>query len=158
MATFALTTQKGKEGRFPHMNLRWSYLLAFLTFALSTGVPVQAVAGEAASASGREWKTVEELSAQELSAVDLSTDTPRHPQIAYAPAEPYPFTAPYTAEEMGFRLMEFTQRPRWSCAFANLWGSISPQGVLMNPGRSTTFMDYAVPLGVESEFWPPVLE
>ncbi|MBI3246718.1 MAG: outer membrane lipoprotein-sorting protein [Deltaproteobacteria bacterium] len=134
------------------MNWRWSCSFAFLTVALSASAPVQAVGGEAASVQGREWKTVEELSPQELSAVDLSTDTPRHPQLSYAPAEPYPFTAPYTAEEMGFRLMEFTQRPRWSCAFANLWGSISSQGVLMNPGRSATFMDYAVPLGVESEF------
>jgi hypothetical protein len=68
------------------------------------------------------------------------------------PAEAYPFTAPYTAEEMGYRLMEFTQRPRWSCAFANLWGSISSEGVLMNPGKSVTFMDYEEPFGVEAEF------
>ena len=57
-----------------------------------------------------------------------------------------------SAEEMGYRLMEFTQRPRWSSAFANLWGSISPQGVLMNPGKSITFMDYGEPVGVEAEF------
>ena len=75
------------------------------------------------------WKTVEELSPQELSEVELATDTPRSATIPYMPAEAYPFTAPYTAEEMGYRLMEFSQRPRWSCMFANLWGSITPQGV-----------------------------
>jgi len=53
---------------------------------------------------------------------------------------------------MGYRLMEFTQRPRWSCMFANMWGSISAQGVLMNPGRSVTFMDYPEPQGVAAEF------
>ncbi len=68
------------------------------------------------------------------------------------PAEAYPFTAPYTAEEMGYRLMEFSQRPRWSCMFANLWGSITPQGVFMNPGKAIGLMNYADPQGVEAEF------
>lgn len=31
---------------------------------------------------------------------------------AFSPAEAYPFTAPYTAEEMGYRMMEFTQPSR----------------------------------------------
>jgi uncharacterized protein DUF1329 len=53
---------------------------------------------------------------------------------------------------MGYRLMEFTQRPRWSCMFANAWGSISAQGVLMSPGRSVTLMDYLEPQGVAAEF------
>ena len=117
------------------------------------GVLVTSVsAAESVRAQDRTWKTVEELSPQELREVDLATSTPRHPTIPYLPAEAYPYTAPYTAEEMGYRLMEFTQRPRWSCAFANLWGSISPQGVLMNPGKSITFMDYGEPVGVEAEF------
>ena len=150
--TLTLAPHTRKEGRLLHMHWRWSVLLAILTLGLSASVTVLAVGGETISVHGREWKTVEELSPQELSEVDFSTDTPRHAQIPYAPAEPYPFTAPYTAEEMGYRLMEFTQRPRWSCAFANLWGSISSQGVLMNPGRSTTFMDYPEPIGVDAEF------
>lgn len=108
-------------------------------------------ASETSSSPGRTWKTVEELSPEELQNVDLRTDTPRDPQLSYAPAEPYPFTAPYTAEEMGYRLMEFTQRPRWSCAFANLWGSITSQGVLLNPGKSVTFMDYHGGDGVKAE-------
>src|SRR5215213_5066874 len=81
--------------------------------------------------SSRTWKTVDELSLEELQNLDLRTETPRDSQISYIPAEAYPFTAPYTAEEMGYRVMEFTQRPRWSCAFANLWGSITPHGVLL---------------------------
>ena len=109
-------------------------------------------AGELGGAQSRTWKTVDELSPQELREVDLSTNPPRDQTTPYLLAEKYPFTAPYSAEEMGYRSMEFTQRPRWSCAFANLWGSISPQGVLLNPGKSVTFMNYNEPLGVEAEF------
>jgi hypothetical protein len=111
------------------------------------------VAADSSSSAGpvRTWKTVEELSPEELQNLDLRTDTPRDPQVSYLPAEPYPFTAPYTAEEMGYRLMEFTQRPRWSCAFANLWGSITAQGVLLNPGKSVTFMNYLGSDGVTDE-------
>lgn len=49
----------------------------------------------------RTWKTVNELPVEELEQVDLRTDTPRRAEYPYLPAEPYPFTAPYTAEEMG---------------------------------------------------------
>src|SRR5581483_2966836 len=116
------------------------------------GARVTALAADAVASQSRTWKTVEELSPQELREVDLATATPRHPQIPYLPAEPYPFTAPYTAEEMGYRLMEFTQRPRWSCIFANVWGSISPQGVILLLGKSISFMDYREPAGVTAEF------
>src|SRR4051794_16630642 len=80
--------------------------------------------------AGRTWKTLSELSPEELAQVDLRSDTPRQAEYPYLPAEPYPFTPPYTAEEMGYRSMEFTQRPRWSCAYANLNGSISSEGSL----------------------------
>lgn len=99
----------------------------------------------------RNWKTIDELSPEELQTIDLRTETPRDSQVSYLPAEAYPFTAPYTAEEMGYRVMEFTQRPRWSCAFANLWGSITPHGVLLSPGKSVTFMDYRGSNGVGTE-------
>ena len=62
----------------------------------------------------RSWKTLDELSGQELQAIDRATDTPRHPEVPYLPAEAYPFTPPYTAEEMGYKLMEYNPRPRWS--------------------------------------------
>ncbi len=132
------------------------------TCRLSVGVPAflvaiflltttNGVASDTPSLQSRTWKTVEELSPEELRTIDLRTETPRNAQVPYLPAEAYPFTAPYTAEEMGYRLMEFTQRPRWSCAFANLWGSITPQGVLLNPGKSVTFMNYLGTDGVNAE-------
>lgn len=127
-------------------------LLLTLAIALLEGVTSQVKAGDSSRTQERTWKTIEELSADELREVDPRTDTPRDVRIPYLPAEPYPFTAPYTAEEMGFRAMEFSPRPRWSCVYANVWGSISPQGVLLSPGKSITLMNYAGPAGVDAEF------
>src|SRR4051812_5860041 len=97
------------------------------------------------------WKTVSDLSPEELAQIDLHTDTPRHAEYPYLPAEPYPFTPPYTAEEMGYRTMEFTQRPRWSCVYANLFGSISSQGSLLGQGRAVNLVAYPPPEGVTVE-------
>ena len=97
------------------------------------------------------WKTVNDLSAEELGQVDLRTDTPRRTDYPYLPAEPYPFTPPYTAEEMGYRMMEFTQRPRWSCAFANLFGSISSEGSLLGQGKAVNLVAYPGLEGVSVE-------
>ncbi len=99
----------------------------------------------------RTWKRVEELTPQELQRVDLRAQTPRHPQYPYLPSEPYPFSPPYTAEEMGYRAMEFTQRPRWSCVFANIFGSISSRGQLLVTGRAVGYMAYPSLLGVGAE-------
>jgi hypothetical protein len=127
----------------------WPHLL--LTLLLTASSLTRAIA-EDSQVPVRTWKTVKELSSQELWEVDLSTTTARHAQVPYLPAELYPFTPPYTAEEMGYRGMEFPQRPRWSCIFANVWGSISPEGVLLNPGKSVTFMNYPDSTGVGAEF------
>ncbi len=134
------------------MNWTSFWLLLTLTLTLTLGVLTRTYAEETHRSQTRTWKTVDELSPQELRDVDLSTNTSRHEQVPYLPAELYPFTAPYTAEEMGYRAMEFTQRPRWSCVYANLWGSISPTGALLNPGKSITFTEYPEPVGVEAEF------
>ncbi len=99
----------------------------------------------------RTWRTVPEMSPEELAQVDLHTDTPRRTDYPYLPAEPYPFTAPYTAEEMGYRAMEFTQRPRWSCAFANLFGSISSEGSLLGQGQGVNLVSYPSPEGAVVE-------
>src|SRR5215216_5128878 len=56
---------------------------------------------------GKTWKAVAELSAEEKAGLDLHTDSPRDGQFPYLPAEKFPFTAPYTAEEMGLRSAEF---------------------------------------------------
>lgn len=89
----------------------------------------------------RTWKTLSELSSEELAQVDLRGETPRQAEYPYLPAEPYPFSPPYTAEEMGYRMMEFTQRPRWSCAYANLNGSISSEGSLLGQGQAVNLVE-----------------
>lgn len=101
------------------------------------------------AASGKTWRTVEEFSAEEKARVDLTDSTLRHPDIPYLPAEPYPFQAPFTAEEMAYRMMEFTQRPRWSCAFANLFGSITTEGFLLGKGMNISYSAYPAPGGLE---------
>src|ERR1041384_2787510 len=67
------------------------------------------------SVRGKTWTTVDELSAEERTLLDLRTDTPRDPQIPYLPLERFPFVPPYTAEEMGYRAMEFPHSPYWKC-------------------------------------------
>jgi hypothetical protein len=124
-----------------------STCLLFPSFGQSQGSPlhVQNHNGE------RTWKTLAELSADEKAHLDLSENTPRHSEIPYLPAEPYPFKPPFTAEEMGYRMMEFTQRPRWSCALANLFGSITSQGFLLGQGQAVNLIAYPSPTGVAEE-------
>ena len=99
----------------------------------------------------RNWNYINELSADQRQQIDLSTHTRRHPQYPDLPAEPYPFTPPYTAEEMGYRMMEFTPRPRWSCVFANLYGSITSQGFLLGQWQAVNLVLYPSPEGVMGE-------
>jgi hypothetical protein len=134
------------------MNRKSFWLFLTLVSILTFGPLTRTSAEDTHRPQEQTWKTVDELSSQELREVDLSTNTPRHAQFPYMPAEPYPFTAPYTVEKMGYRAMEFTQRPRWSCVYANLWGSSSPSGALLNPGKSITFLHYPEPVGVAAEF------
>ncbi|MCY4390369.1 MAG: hypothetical protein OXC18_24980 [Desulfurellaceae bacterium] len=126
------------------------WLLSALILTIGTALPT--AVEETNSARTHTWKTVEDLSPQERQKLDLATDTPRHPQVPYLPAEPYPFTPPYTAEEMGYRTMEFTFYPRWSAVFARAFSSISDQGVLLNPGSTINFLAYnSSTTGVEAE-------
>ena len=111
----------------------------------------------------RMWKTVSELSETERADIDLRPDTPRDPQIAYLPAEKYPFSPPYTAEEMGYRAMEFPHMPRWSAAFADGFGSITSSGFLQQAKTAGGILSvhadglasylYAIPPGDEYFRW-----
>ena len=103
------------------------------------------------------WKTVAELSAKERERLDLSTDTPRHPTFPYLPAEPYPFTPPYTAEEIGFRAMEFPHQPRWSCVYADAGASIDQWGHLIVQNKAVGLVAYRTPEGLVGEVYetPP---
>ncbi|MGE0681924.1 MAG: DUF1329 domain-containing protein [Candidatus Binatia bacterium] len=126
-------------------------LVLLMSFFFCSPTPGVVWGGGEQKDTPRTWKTMSELSPEELEQVDLRTDTPRRTDYSYLPAEPYPFTPPYTAEEMGYRLMEFTQRPRWSCAYANLFGSISSEGSLLGQGKAVNLVMYPDPEGAAVE-------
>ncbi|MGH7962114.1 MAG: DUF1329 domain-containing protein, partial [Candidatus Binatia bacterium] len=79
----------------------------------------------------RTWRTVAELTDTERALVDKRTATPRDSRFPYIPAERYPFEPPYTAEEMGYRAMEFSHSPRWSCNLIDVSGALTSEGYLL---------------------------
>lgn len=98
-------------------------------------------------AESRSWKYFSELSEEERGNIDLRTDTPRDPTFSYMPAEPYPFTPPYTAEEMGIRSMEFPHIARWNFAMIEDFGSVMPTGYL-STGKTIVLSIYPEPEGL----------
>jgi hypothetical protein len=103
--------------------------------------------------SAKTWQTVAELSAKELERIDLATDTPRHQTFPYLPAELYPFTPPYTAEEMGVRSMEFPHQPRWSCVYADAGATIDQWGHLIVQSKTVGLVAYNGSQGLISEVY-----
>ena len=82
-----------------------------------------------AGAEDRSWRTVEDLSETELSRATLSPPGPRD-ESGYLPAERYPFQAPYDAEEIGYRLMNFNHVANWGHVLADVFGSVTKEGYL----------------------------
>ena len=103
------------------------------------------------NAESRSWQYLSELSAEERRNLDLRTDTPRDPTLPYLPAEPYPFTSPYTAEEMGLRSMEFPHIARWNFAMIEDFGSVMPTGYLTT-GKTIVLSIYPEPEGLLGYF------
>ena len=113
------------------MGARVSFWLLVMALLFSFSTACMAAAEDTLRPPrGRSWKTVNELLPEELARVDLATDAPRHAQIPYLPAEPYPYTPPYTAEEMGLLSTEFAHMPRRNCALVEAYGTISATGYL----------------------------
>ena len=116
-------------------------------FSLTVWAVFFSLAGQLAGAAERNddhrktWKTVAELSEAEKSRLDLRVDTPRDATLPYLPAEAYPFQPPYTAEEMGYRAMEFPHIARWSHAMADAFGAITSTGFL-DEGISLAYTHY----------------
>lgn len=92
-----------------------------------------------ANAESATWRTLEEMSGEDRALFDASTSTPRDASIPYVPAEPYPFEAPYTAEEMGYRSAEFVHISRWSHALIDIFGVVTSSGFI-NQGASVSFV------------------
>ena len=107
-------------------------ILTFLAFSffLFGHVDAEERPSSNTSSSTPTWRPVSELTADERALFDSRTETPRDPTMPYLPAERYPFEPPYTAEEMGFRAMEFSHSPRWSCNLVDVSGALTANGYL----------------------------
>ena len=117
------------------------------TFVLLFVLGVHALSVHAV-AQTRTWKYLHELSEDERREIDPRSNTPRDPQLPYFPAEAYPFTPPYTAEEMGIRSMEFPHMPRWNFVHIEDFGSLMPTGYI-STGKTIVLGMYTHPDGVE---------
>jgi hypothetical protein len=114
-----------KAGVGKWVNGWWVLLLsALLWWALPRWATAEDTRG------GRNWRYISELSEEERAALDLRAETPRSSDVPYLPAEPYPFSPPYTAEEMGLLSSEFAHMPRRNCALVEDYGTISANGYL----------------------------
>ena len=104
-------------------------------------------AGHQTEAPGRTWRALSELSEDERIGIDMAKDTPRDANTPYLPAEAYPFSTPYTAEEMGFRGMEFPHMPRWNCVQIEDTGILTPSGYLSS-SQILVLVHYRKPEGL----------
>lgn len=92
-----------------------------------------------ACAEERTWRTVDELSEAVRARFDPTTDAPRDAALPYLPAERYPFEAPYTAEEMGYRAAEFVHISRWHHSLIDVFGVITSSGYI-NQGAGVSYV------------------
>ena len=85
------------------------------------------------------WRTVENMPADFKQLFDPASNTPRHPEFDYMPAERYPFDAPYTVEEMGYRSAEFPHVSRWEASIADVFGVVTSSGYI-NQGVTVFYL------------------
>lgn len=102
------------------------------------------------------WKTVEDLSPEERAELDFRPETPRDAQIPYLPAEAYPFSPPYTAEELGYLMFELdTLRPRFSHIWLSTVQSMTAGGYMLGTIKNNTAILYFPKNGIgELLRWP----
>ncbi|MGH8597693.1 MAG: DUF1329 domain-containing protein, partial [Gammaproteobacteria bacterium] len=100
-----------------------------------------------AVAQEQSWRTVDQLTDEERAVFDPDRSAPRDSAIPYLPAEAYPFKAPYTAEEMGYRSQEFTHVGRWPFSMVDAFGVITSSGYI-NQGVSVGYVMQSTPVGM----------
>ncbi len=100
------------------------------------------------AAQERSWRTVAELTDEERALFDPDTSAPRDPALSYLPAERYPYTAPYTAEEMGYRASEFVHISRWHHSLIDVFGVITSSGYI-NQGAGVSYTMQTTGPGLE---------
>lgn len=85
------------------------------------------------------WRDIDNLTQADQALFDPATNTPRDSTVPYFPAESYPFEAPFTAEEMGFRAHEFPHLARWSHSQIAIFGAVTNTGYT-NQGMGTNMV------------------
>ncbi len=119
---------------------RWGTGFSLVVMAAALALSAEAAEfGRAADITS--WRSAENLLPNEIARLDLSGPGPRDSKIPYIPAEPYPFSVPFTVEEMAFRAMEFTQHARWSSVIVDVYGSMTGAGYL-DQGITITYKQW----------------
>jgi hypothetical protein len=117
-----------------------SFLFALLAAASIPLAPVVRAEQPLVPSNGT-WKRISDFSPAENAAIDWRSETPRDADIPYLPAERYPFEAPFSAEKLGYRVMNFSHNARWPHTMADSLGSITKAGYL---SQSTTVLRMGV--------------
>lgn len=130
----------------------------FLVTLLAGGVlgfvfPGATAHADTAALPVRTWNTIAELSPGERAPIDFSSETPRHAEFPYLPAELFPFAPPYTAEEMGLRAMEFGYWRRWTSSTSQVYGSVDAHGYMPTWGKCVTSVSYHVADGLAGHLY-----
>lgn len=77
------------------------------------------------------WRTVEQLTPFEQKRIDMTSRLRDGSESGvFLPAEEWPFKAPFSALEMGYRVMDFSHVPRWSHVIADAFGVLTKAGYL----------------------------
>lgn len=97
-------------------------------FAVLSLLVLQALV--AGAEPSKTWRGLEALTPTERERIDLRDDTPRDAEVSHLPAEKYPFEAPYSAEEIGYRLMNFSHIAHWDHVLADVFGVVTKDGHL----------------------------
>lgn len=127
--------------------------LRIILLTLMFLIPWVSTHAETATVSVRTWKSVAELTWEERANIDFSAATPRHAELPYLPAEPFPFTPPYTAEKMGLRAMEFSYWRKWTSSVVQVYGSVDAYGYMPTWGKCVTSVSYHVADGVAGHLY-----
>ena len=118
--------------------------------------PLPAAFADAAARPAKSWRTLDEIPDEAKRVLDMRTETPRHAEFPYLPAELYPFEAPYTAEELGIRSTDFIHVSRWSYVMYDAFGVLTSGGYL-NQGAAVGLVQYLPEPGFGGELYdtPP---
>ncbi|RLA47408.1 MAG: hypothetical protein DRR06_02595 [Gammaproteobacteria bacterium] len=76
------------------------------------------------------WRTPGNLTASEQRRVDINSSSSDRGTVSYLPTEEWPFEAPFSAQEIGYRVMDFSHVPRWSHVMADAFGVLTKAGYL----------------------------